>query len=136
MNKKAKIEVAVESKLIEYDIELRKVLSGEIMSGGSSRIHANEIVDLVLRMNNGEEIEVRKPFEYFKVGDVMSEYKWRRIFKRWAPKDILNGDVIRIMGDYGYDNDSLLPEKTAENTRQYSIEIIVKEIKDDEQEVS
>lgn len=68
MNKRAEIEVAVESKLIEFDQELRKVLKGEIMSAGSSRLNADEIVDLVLRMDRGEKVEVKKPWEFFKVG--------------------------------------------------------------------
>jgi len=59
----------------------------------------------------------------------MSEYKWKHSFRRWSPKEITNGDVINIMAEHGYDNDSMLPEKDGENTKHYEIEITVTEIK-------
>jgi len=68
MNKRAKIEIAVEYKVVEIWEQMRQVMNGEIESGGSSRMIADEIVDLVLRMNDGEEIEVPLPFSFYAVG--------------------------------------------------------------------
>lgn len=68
MDLRSKIEVAVESKLIEHDIKLRKVLNGELDSAGSSRVLADEIVDMVIRMQRGEEVEYEDPWRHFAVG--------------------------------------------------------------------
>lgn len=64
---KADIEAAVESKIIEYDHKLRQVLNGEIECAGSIGLLADEIVDIVLKKMNGEEVIVKKPWEHFKV---------------------------------------------------------------------
>jgi hypothetical protein len=68
MDLRSKIEVAVEAKLIEHDVQLRKVLNGELECAGSSRVRADEIVDMVIRMQRGEEVEYEEPWRHFAVG--------------------------------------------------------------------
>jgi len=67
MNKRAKIEVAVEYKVVELMEQMIQVMNGEIDSAGSSRLIADEMVDIVLRMNGGEEIELPSPYSFFAV---------------------------------------------------------------------
>ena len=63
MNDKLKkdIEISVESKLIEYSqfCGTEKAMSSRVMAGN--------IVDMVLRKINGEEVKVKKPWEFFAV---------------------------------------------------------------------
>ncbi len=57
---------------MEYDRNLRLVMQDKLECAGSSRVHADEILELVLKMLRGEEVEIDPPFAHHRVGKLRS----------------------------------------------------------------
>ena len=47
------------------------------------------------------------------------------LFCRWSPKGLSESDILKIIENYGLNNDSLLPEKYEENTEAFEIRVSV-----------